>query len=411
MGSEDIQNRLLRISQELGNVCDDLCSETRNEQKQEEPLGNDSPDAWAMRVAAAWDNPIVEDEPTPPSLCLLSSNGLSDDEIAYDYYRQARLDGTAPKAVFNRNPKGFTIRDSKIFRNSDQKLVADSKDCIVYEPVFEEIHSTKWLYPVEDGPVLRLWSCAPGEWIVSTNNRVNAFTAFWRRGNKSFGDLFAELFPVELLETLNPDHCHFFILVHPDTRTVPTRLYRSKLVWSHAKKGDVRVETKWSAFPYDIQRQQMLDISEYDKYTNAVCNDTGLPRGHRGVMWRDESDQWHLHDFISHSRLQSALGNYKSIVTSFLLANDSDKKLLWDHFNKCRIHFSKAEYDAYTIEKLYYDSHVKHQVYIGNGNPWSKVIKTLHWMHKKSGQRITFKDVVLAMEWSESRSTTPTRVE
>ena len=92
-------------------------------------------------------------EKPAPSLCLFY--GPSNDEIAYNYYRQAKLDGTAPTAVFNRKPKGFTIRDSKIFRNSDQKLVADSKDCIVYEPVFEQVHSTEWLYPVEDGPVLR----------------------------------------------------------------------------------------------------------------------------------------------------------------------------------------------------------------------------------------------------------------
>lgn len=72
--------------------------------------------------------------------------------------------------------------------------------------------------PLHDGTLLRVWT-SDGRWNVSTRNKINAYNAYWtayvQGKRQSFGELFEECGGNEIVQELDPEWTHEFVLEHP----------------------------------------------------------------------------------------------------------------------------------------------------------------------------------------------------
>ena len=69
-----------------------------------------------------------------------------------------------------------------------------------------------------DGSLIKLWY--DKEWHISTNGCINAFEAKIKDTNKTYGDLFSEVFDKSIFERLNKDNTYMFELVSPEAQIV-----------------------------------------------------------------------------------------------------------------------------------------------------------------------------------------------
>lgn len=69
-----------------------------------------------------------------------------------------------------------------------------------------------------DGSLIKLWY--DDKWHISTNNCINAFSAFIEDSNKSFGDIFKEASKNLDYNKLNKDNTYMFELVSPETKII-----------------------------------------------------------------------------------------------------------------------------------------------------------------------------------------------
>lgn len=69
-----------------------------------------------------------------------------------------------------------------------------------------------------DGSLIKVWY--DKEWHVSTNGCINAFEAKIKDTDKTYGDLFAEVFDKSIFERLNKDNTYMFELVSPEAQIV-----------------------------------------------------------------------------------------------------------------------------------------------------------------------------------------------
>lgn len=69
-----------------------------------------------------------------------------------------------------------------------------------------------------DGSLIKVWH--DKEWHVSTNGCINAFEAKIKDTDKTYGDLFTEVFDKSIFERLNKDNTYMFELVSPEAQIV-----------------------------------------------------------------------------------------------------------------------------------------------------------------------------------------------
>lgn len=69
-----------------------------------------------------------------------------------------------------------------------------------------------------DGSLIKVWY--DKEWHISTNGCINAFEAKIKDTDKTYGDLFAEVFDKSIFEKLNKDNTYMFELVSPEAQIV-----------------------------------------------------------------------------------------------------------------------------------------------------------------------------------------------
>ncbi len=107
-----------------------------------------------------------------------------------------------------------------ILEKETNKIVCYSfEKCEDMESVNPKINLDEARFDIAiDGVLIRVYNYN-GVWMVSTKKCIDAKKARWLT-QKSFHDMFEEVFPTEKIANLNTNSCYSFILCHPDNNMV-----------------------------------------------------------------------------------------------------------------------------------------------------------------------------------------------
>ena len=120
----------------------------------------------------------------------------------------------------NLNEELVLFFNGVIINKQTLKIVCYTFDKCLEDNVFDErlLENELYIEPAFEGTLIRVYY-AENSWNISTKKMINAHNARWV-SNKSFGDLFLELFDVNMLSTFNKDYCYSFLMSHNDNNVV-----------------------------------------------------------------------------------------------------------------------------------------------------------------------------------------------
>jgi hypothetical protein len=253
----------------------------------------------------------------------------------------------------------------------------------------------------EDGTMMRLYNYK-GEWFTATTRCIDARVSYWS-SDKSFDEMFWDIFDKNLLYNLDPRYTYIFILMHKDNRNV-VKSNTDYLVYISRINNVTNEEDYINHFKnvYNIKRPRFIDTNEY--LNTIKSNQIFDNRYKRGVLLkiRDHyNKKWvvYKYDFENYKNIKTIRGNVPQIRMRYLeLLNKPETLQIFEkiysenHFMFTFIKVSILKL-VKTIYKLYIDSHIKHIVKIEQDDIYYRTLRQLHAQYKTTNKPITFLDV------------------
>lgn len=303
----------------------------------------------------------------------------------------------------------------------------------------------------EDGTVIRLYNYK-GMWLTSTTKCIDARHSYWSN-EKSFGNMFWELFDFNYLPYLDHTCTYFFILKHVDNRIV-IKHPKSHLMYIHSVNNETQeifndssllcynepdrhlqnmeVIDNEESFPLQREEQreeqsESSDNEQYDVYPKPSFDklhlnmqyiekiDVTIPdkisfeqleqlynptkRGIIVKMMKDNLLHYYQYDFEYFRQIVSVRGNVPLVRMRYLeLLNDDEKLALLEHtYPEHMMVFTLIRHSLENvykqIHKLYIDSHVKHNITVDSEHKYYQTLRQLHGEYKTKGHPITLDKV------------------
>ena len=253
----------------------------------------------------------------------------------------------------------------------------------------------------EDGTMMRLYNYK-GEWFTATTRCIDARGSYWS-SEKSFDEMFWDIFDKDLLYDIDQRYTYIFILMHKDNRIV-VKSNTNSLVYISRINNVTNEEDYINRFKnvYNIKRPKIIDTNEY--LNTIKSNQIFDNRYKRGVLLkiRDHyNKKWvvYKYDFENYKNIKTIRGNVPQIRMRYLeLLNKPETLQIFEkiygenHFMFTFIKVSILKL-VKTIYKLYIDSHIKHIVKIEQDNLYYRTLRQLHAQYKIANKPITFLDV------------------
>jgi hypothetical protein len=243
----------------------------------------------------------------------------------------------------------------------------------------------------EDGTIIRLYNYK-NKWYTSTNKCINAKDSYWC-SNKSFDEMFWEIFDNNLLNDLDKNYTYIFILLHKENRIV-VRHTKNMLVYLNRINNETLNEDYTNIFQnvYGIKRSQL--IKSYDQL--LVYHP--YKRGIILKVFNDMNNTWecYKYDFPEYTYIKKIRGNVPQIRYRYLelLRDPESLRNFQKIYNENMFMFEMIRNSLYklakTIHSLYIESHVKHTVNVDDKNIYYQTLKQLHAHHKIKNEIITF---------------------
>ena len=247
----------------------------------------------------------------------------------------------------------------------------------------------------EDGTMIRLYSYN-NVWYTATNRCIDARDSHWS-SNKTFDEMFWEVFDKSLLTCLDTSCTYVFILLHRENRIVvkhnyDTLVYVCKINNSNLQEDYRNIDdfknTKCIWRPKFIP---LLNMEEFDKYYYPA------KRGILIKLFNIDKKSWDTYkvDFDTFTTIKNVRGNVPQIRMRFLeLLHDSTSLVLLEkYYPEYNFLFAVIKHSIMnltkTIHQLYIESHVKHAVRVDEENPYFKTLKQLHSHYKTHNTPIT----------------------
>lgn len=267
---------------------------------------------------------------------------------------------------------------------------------------FEDIVSLSVKFPesnleyTEDGTVIRLYNYK-GVWRTATTRCINAECSYWT-SEKSFADMFWEIFNTSLLSDLDTNCTYIFVLLHTDNRIVVKHL-ENTLVFISKIDNNTFVEDTNNPFidVYGIRSTKKITLRDsqnfemlYYPVKRGVLLKTVLPNG---------TAMCYKLDFQKYTDLKRVRGNVPHIKYRYLeLLSDTESLLqLIDNYKENFFIFAVINHSLNkvinNIFKLYRDSHIKHTVKVDESHMYHRTLKQLHATYKNTGKKVTIDDV------------------
>jgi hypothetical protein len=292
-----------------------------------------------------------------------------------------------------------------ILEKNTNKIVCMSQNKFNKIESFDEVKSNSNKFRMEyceDGTVIRLYNYN-GKWLTATTKCIDASSSFWS-STKSFNDMFWELFNKDLVETLDPKFTYTFVLIHKENRIVVEHKYNN-LIYINRINNESKLEDYTNYF-YNtdprrcIRRTMQIDMNQnvsdvLDDYYNEY------KRGIILKFYNHESNNWDIYqyDFSYYSKLKNIRGNVPLIRMRYLelLNNEESLLILEDTYKESLFLFAMIKHQMAKlykdIHKLYFESHVKHNITINEDHIYYKTMKQLHGQYKSTGNPITLGEV------------------
>lgn len=247
----------------------------------------------------------------------------------------------------------------------------------------------------EDGSVLKIFHYN-GEWIVSTNRRIDASRVRWA-SDKSFSVMLCDALPVKdtismyklFDETLDKSFTYSFILLHPENRLV-IKHEQAAVVAVGCRSNETLLEDNekieqitWASRPVK------LDIK--DALTRLESNDV---YGKRGVIFTEKKENGYERFKIDYNWFSKACVLRKNLPTlelSYLACSSEEKRMMKNLFGYDEL-FRYMDnllrmLGKYSFE-TYRDSYVRKQYKVSPEHPIHPVMSRLHYIYKTGGEPI-----------------------
>lgn len=248
----------------------------------------------------------------------------------------------------------------------------------------------------EDGTVIRLYF-NDNKWNTATTKCLDARNSFWS-SQKTFDELFWEVFDPLYLSALDTKCTYIFILLHTENRIVARHKYNCLTFISCINNETGAINYK-NIFKDSKNIKRPLVINDDPKKIVQDIKAYFKPQK-RGILFKVKEHgnpqiRTYKLDFEEYAVVKKIRGNVPQIRMRYLeLLNDTESsKLLKYYFNESKFVFDFVEHSLVNLSKeihqLYMDSHVKHTIKIDETHPFHRTLRQLHAQYKTTNQPIT----------------------
>ncbi|NBP01488.1 MAG: hypothetical protein EBU90_15380 [Proteobacteria bacterium] len=271
------------------------------------------------------------------------------------------------------------------------------------QPVIQSNNESIRAEYCEDGTIMRLYNYQD-TWCTATTRCITACDSFWS-SEKTFDQMFWEVFDRSILETLDKSYTYLFVLLHSENRIVVKHNYNS-LVFVSRIHNQTLVEDFKNVFyqrvhhPSDlkIKRPRMIPYVNLEDFPKYYFH---LKRGVLVKLFEPETGYWTVYklDFDQYRQTKQVRGNVPQIRMRFLeLLNDSSQLMMLEkYYPEYKFMFTVIKNSLMKvtreIHKLYVDSHIKHTVQIGEDHLYYRTLRQLHAQYKTTNKPINIGDV------------------
>ena len=257
----------------------------------------------------------------------------------------------------------------------------------------------------EDGTVIRLYNYN-GKWYTATTRCIDARNSYWS-SEKTFDDMFWEIFDKEQCNMLNINCTYIFILIHKENRIVVNHKYNN-LIYVNCINNNTYEENFNNIFYDDdpkrcIRRTKVINMEEPGLINYPLDNYfTPTKRGIIIKFFDEIHNKWILYqyDFQSYNKVKNIRGNVPLIRIRYLeLLNEPVKLMLLEqNYTEYKMLFTMIKHCLNNLYKevhqLYYNSHIKHNITITEDHKFYRTLKQLHGHYRKNNVIITLDEVV-----------------
>jgi hypothetical protein len=287
-----------------------------------------------------------------------------------------------------------------IIEKHTNTIVAMNKNKMYNIEQLDENNETNLYEFCEDGTVVRLYYYN-NNWHTATSRCIDAKRSFFWSSQQSYDDMFWELFPVELLESLNITFTYVFIILHKNnTFVVKHKENRLLFVTSISNRTFIENRVLNQNIDSPIKQYEKLNYEQYRHYEETGCDDK---RGLIMHTYNKETDTWKIYkkDFDDFKMKQAIRGNTRDIKMRILeIIKCNDKNMLEQFVEIYPEHKFTTQMVIHSITKLskniyylYVNSHILQKVHVKQDNDYYRILKQLHAQYKTTKVPITLKDV------------------
>ena len=330
---------------------------------------------------------FVQDKTFEEVVNLTTEEGI--DVKSNDHLYLLTANRTAEETELNQQCNGI------VFEKETNKVVCSASDKIVDLQNWSDAvsllsnDSDATMKYCEDGTVIRLYNYN-GKWYTSTKRCIDAEFSFWT-SQRSFADLFWEIFDVSLLETLDDTYTYVFVLLHSDNRIVVKHSENSLVYICRINNQTFEEDSDNMFADSKIKMSQIISNVESD------LNDLYYPTK-RGVLICSKGTNYKI-DFDHYTSIKHIRGNVPQIRIRYLeLLNQPEELLqLIENYQEHWFMFAVIGHCinniVCSIFELYKESHIKHTIQVGEEHLYYRTLKQLHAAYKTTGNRVTIEDV------------------
>jgi hypothetical protein len=276
----------------------------------------------------------------------------------------------------------------------------DSLDKIIKEDTIVEY--------CEDGTVIRLYHHS-GTWKTATTKCIDAKESFFT-SQKSFDELFWQVFDRTDVGFLDPKFTYIFILIHSENRIVVKHTDNYVIFVSriHNESG--------LELDGDVNEPEMV-YTRYKRLEKIKCAPGVTVESilkekqssdKKGIMVKSINTsipdrpyyEYSVYNFDEYADIKNVRGNTPNIGKRYItLMRDFDKILkLRKHYPEYIDLFSQINHELFRIcnktYKLYIDSHVRRNITIEKDDKYSYILSRYHKFYKTSGRFLTLDDAI-----------------
>jgi hypothetical protein len=260
----------------------------------------------------------------------------------------------------------------------------------------------------EDGTVLRLYYYN-NKWTVATRKCIDAKYSYWS-SQKTFNDMFWELFEHVDVSTLNRDCTYLFVLLHKENNFI-VKHYENRLIYTgciNNKTCEYVVDDIHNRYKTNMKLPDKIDVStmELDLETKYNFLKYFNPQK-RGVLLKfkvDNQIKVVKIDFNEFSKLKDIRGNEPQIRMRYLQLLQEPEKLqiLINYYPEHEFLFDMIYHSlnklCNSIYSTYRDTHVKHLYKIDDSHIFFQTLRQLHAHYKITNIPITMADVMIKIK-------------